>query len=277
MMNWLHAFEPQPILVSWGPLIIHWYGLTMALAILAAVIVAVVLGRAYQVKAETIIDLSFWLIIGGFIGARLYYVGLTWDYYQNNLWDILKIWQGGLAIHGAIIAGLVILWLFVKQRRLNFWLAASLIVPGLALGQAIGRWGNYFNQELFGLPTGLPWGIPIAVVNRPAAYLSNQFFHPTFLYESICSLLIFGFLALAHWLARREKTNQETNYRAITLSYLIFYSVVRFVLEDFRVDETPLLGLWRWPQVVSAIIALASLAILLYSAKRKKKPKTEFI
>ncbi len=278
MINFLHTFTPTAVLVAWGPVTIYWYGLLMAVAMLAAIITASRLGRWYHLKAEVIMDLSFWLIVSGVIGARLYYIGLEWDYFSGNLGDMVKIWQGGLAIHGGIIVGLLVLWLFARFRKINFWLLAAAVVPALALGQAIGRWGNYFNQELFGLPTGAPWGIPIAAINRPAAYLQNNFFHPTFLYESIGTLLLFGFLVLAHYLAVKENKNLTLNQRAITFAYLIFYSVLRFVLEEFRVDATPMVGPWRWPQVVSAVLALASLAILIYSAfQQKKKSKTPFI
>ncbi len=278
MINFLHTFTPTAVLAAWGPVTIYWYGLLMAVAMLAAIIAASRLGRWYHLKSEVIMDLSFWLIVGGVIGARLYYIGLEWDYFSGNLGDLVKIWQGGLAIHGGIIAGLLVLWLFARLRKINFWLLASVVVPALALGQAIGRWGNYFNQELFGLPTGAPWGIPIATINRPAAYLQNSFFHPTFLYESIGTLLLFGFLILAHYLAVKENKNLTLNQRAITFAYLIFYSVLRFVLEEFRVDATPMVGPWRWPQVVSAVLALVSLAILIYSAfQQKKKSKTPFI
>ena len=237
---------------------------------------AIFFGRYYLLKAELIIDLSFWLILAGVLGARIYYVVLEWGYYKDNWIDVFKIWQGGLAIHGGIIFGLLALWLFARRQKQDFWLLASVIVPALALGQAIGRWGNYFNQELFGLPTILPWGIPIAEINRTAEYLQHDFFHPTFLYESIGSLILFGFFWLAHDLAVKEKNNQALNQKAIALSYLVFYSVLRFVLEEFRIDDVPMIGLWRWPQVFSAVLGLASLTILIYSARRKKKQTLNF-
>jgi phosphatidylglycerol:prolipoprotein diacylglycerol transferase len=276
MINFLHTFSPQAVLISFGPVTIYWYGLIMAVAMLAAVMTAIFFGRYYFLKAELIIDLAFWLILAGVLGARIYYVILEWGYYKDNWIDVFKIWQGGLAIHGGIIFGLLTLWLFARQKKQDFWLLASVIVPALALGQAIGRWGNYFNQELFGLPTTLPWGIPIAEINRTAEYLQHDFFHPTFLYESIGSLILFGFFWLAHDLAVKEKTNQELNQKAIVLSYLIFYSVLRFVLEEFRIDDVPMIGLWRWPQVFSAVLGLASLTILIYSARRKKKQTLNF-
>ena len=258
-----------------GSLSIYWYGLILALAMLAGIGMAIMIGRFYKVKAETIVDFAFWLIIGGLIGARLYYVGLEWAYYKDDPLSILKIWQGGLAIHGAILFGLLSLWLFVRRRKLDFWLLASIVVPALALAQAIGRWGNYFNQELFGLPTAAPWGIPIAEINRPAAYLQNSYFHPTFLYESIGNLVLFGFLCLAHWLSSRETANKQLNHKAIVLGYLIFYSVLRFVMEEFRIDEVPAIGHWRWPQIFSLALALISLAVLIMSALKQRRKEKE--
>lgn len=276
MINFLHTFEPSAVLAQWGAVTIYWYGLILALAMLAGVAVAVYFGRFYKVKSEVIIDLTFWLIVGGLLGARLYYIGLEWHYYENNFWGVVKIWEGGLAIHGGLLGGLLATWWFAKRKKISFWLLAAIAAPAVALGQAIGRWGNYFNQELFGLPTGVAWSIPIAEIHRPAAYVYNSFFHPTFLYESVGSLGLFVFLCLAHYLARREEKRSDLNHQSIVLAYLIFYSVIRFCLEEFRLEATPLIGVLRWPQVVSAVIALASLAVLIYAAvKAKKKSKLE--
>jgi len=271
MFNFLHTFEPQAIFVSFGSVSIYWYGLILSVAMLVAIIASVWLARFYQIRSEVIVDLAFWLILIGVIGARLYYVFLEWSYYKSNLWDIAKIWQGGLAIHGGILFGILVLVVFARRRGVDAWLLASIIVPATALAQAIGRWGNYFNQELYGMPTGAPWGIPIAEINRPAVFLQNEYFHPTFLYESLAVLIMAIFLYVAHFVAMKEKNNLKLNQKAIVLSYLIFYSVIRFVMEEFRIDEVPMVGLWRWPQILSAGIALASLAILVYSAIKQKR------
>lgn len=276
MINFLHTFEPSAILAQWGFITIYWYGLILAVAMLVGILAAIGLGRLYKVQPDTIIDLAFWLIIGGLIGARLYYIGLEWRYYQADFWSMLKVWEGGLAIHGGIIAGLLVLWLFAKKHKLHFWLLASVVAPALALAQAVGRWGNYFNQELFGLPTGVAWGIPIVEANRPAAYTYMNFFHPTFLYESLANFSLFAFLGLAHYLALKEGDRATLNQKSIVLAYLIFYSVIRFCLEEFRLDPAWQIGVLRWPQVVSAAMALASLGILIYSAvKARKKIKLE--
>lgn len=275
MFNFLHSFSPDPILVAFGPVTIYWYGLILVLAMIVGILVAISLGKIYKIKNDVVLDLAFWLLIGGLIGARLYHVGLEWNYYAINPWAIFKIWQGGLAIHGAIIAGLIVLMIFAKRRHLNFWLLSAMMVPALAFGQAIGRWGNYFNQELFGMPTNLPWGIPINPANVPPSFAINNavhYFHPTFFYESLFCLVLGAFLLLAHNLAKKEK-NLNANFKAITLSYLIFYSVGRLLLEEIKIDPTPMVGFLRWPQFVSIVIMLVCLVweiVVLKKASKKK-------
>ncbi len=259
-MSFLHAFHPNPILISFGPINIYWYGLLVVLGILAAIAVTLKLSSYYNIKKEVIIDLAFYLVLFGIIGARLYDVLLELPYYLNHPLDIFKIWQGGLAIHGAIIAGIITIWLFAKKRELNPWLAASIIVPGLALAQAIGRWGNYFNQELFGKPTGLSWGIPIDLMNRSAEYISYEFFHPTFLYESIGSFIIFAVLIFLHFLMIKKTI---IRYELSVMSYTILYSILRFSTEFIRIDKTPVIFNLRFPQIASLVIIFLSVALLL--------------
>lgn len=290
MINWLHSYIPDPILLSLGSVNIYWYGFFVAIGIALALWLTIWLGQKHGLAKEKIIDLCFWLIIFGIIGARLYHIMIEWDYYLGRPAQALMIWKGGLAIHGGIIAGLLTTYYFYKKQQINFWLLTSIIVPGLALAQAVGRWGNYFNQELFGLPTDLPWGIPINVMARPTEYIVEKFFHPTFLYESLGSLIIFIILLSAHFYVlkkqkRDNNTDSDTNvdastsdsinknansYLFITLGYLMLYSVLRFVIELVRIDHTLLFFGWRWPQVISILIILCSIAIIIY---RKRKFK----
>ena len=270
-ITWLHSNQPNSILYSVGPVQIHWYGLLFVIGIIAALLVAICLGRQYQVHKDTLIDLFFWLVIFGTIGARLYHVMLEWTYYSTHLTGIFKIWRGGLAIHGGIIAGLLVLWQFSKIKKINFWLLAAILTPGLALGQSIGRWGNYFNQELFGRPTGFVWGIPIAVANRLPAYESFNYFQPTFLYESSGLLVIFIILLLAHvHTLYRDRVNRHYHL-FICLTYVILASALRFMMEFVRIDPTPLVFGVRLPQVATAILILASLVILFYDFRKRKK------
>ena len=267
MINFLHTYHPSSILVSFGPIDIHWYGLLIVWGIIFAIALTFKLASYYNIKKETIVDLAFWLIISGVIGARIYFIFLELPYYLVYPLDMFKPWQGGLAIHGAIIGGALALWLYARKYKLNFWLLASLIVPGLALAQAIGRWGNYFNQELFGYPTNLAWSVPIDLINRPFAYLSEQYFHPVFLYELLGNLLIFIILIIIHLIIIRKVTSYElrvTSYKLLVICYLICYSFLRFFLEFWRIDETPVIFNLRFPQLISLIIIFLSLIYLIY-------------
>jgi len=274
MLAFWHNFYPQPILFSLGPVHIYWYGLFMVIAIAAGLLVASRLARSYALKADLVLDLAFWLIIFGLIGARLYDVALNIPYYLAKPWDILKIWQGGLAIHGAILAGLIVVYVLAKKNKVSFWRLGALMVPGLALGQAIGRWGNYFNQELFGRPSNLPWAIPIATLNRPEAYASYSYFQPTFLYESLLCLIIFLILILLNRQAVKKNKLTERFFIWSSALYVILYSIVRFLLEFIKIDPTPeLIGL-RLPQVVSLLLILISIFVLIFNPHARGQEKT---
>jgi phosphatidylglycerol:prolipoprotein diacylglycerol transferase len=257
MINFLHNYQPSSLLISFGLFHIYWYGFFIIIGIILGLALSLKLAEYYEIKKDDLIDLAFYLILGGIISARTYDVFLSWDYYQNNLLAILKIWQGGLAIHGAIILGAIITFYFSKKKKISFWLLAFLITPSLALAQAIGRWGNYFNQELFGQPTNLPWGIPIDIFNRPLEYVDKIYFHPTFLYESIGNFLIFVILIIAHILIIRKKQKGAeqkellNNYTAGFMIYAFLYSFLRFSLEFIRIDKTPIIFNLRWPQIFS--------------------------
>jgi phosphatidylglycerol:prolipoprotein diacylglycerol transferase len=234
----------------------------IVIGVILAIAIAIKLAGYYKIKKETIIDLSFYLIIFGIIGARIYHVGLEWQYYLKYPLDIFKIWNGGLAIHGAIIAGLIVVYVFSLKKKINFWLLTSLIVPGLSLALAIGRWGNYFNQEIFGYPTGLPWGIPIDFIKRPLEFISAEYFQPTFLYESLGSFVIFVALILFHYFTIKKKIFVNKNYQLMTVAYLVMYSILRFSLEFVRIDRTPVVSGLRWPQITSLIIVLLCIPLL---------------
>jgi phosphatidylglycerol---prolipoprotein diacylglyceryl transferase len=278
MFNFMHTFNPQPILIKIGFLEIHWYGFLIALGACLAFAVVYYLSRQYALKNDDIYNLVFYAVIFGLLGDRLYYVFYAWEFYSKNLLDIFKIWEGGLAIHGAMIAGLAVVYIYAKKHKLSPWLILDIFVVGLALAMAIGRWGNYFNQELFGLPTNLPWGIPILSQNRPAQFLAYQYFHPTFLYESLWNLFIFAALFTWHKirLAKYKIPEQVRGSGDIALAYFMLYSLGRFGNEFLRTDYSPLVLNIRWAQLVSAIIFLIALGILVYKIYlrlRIKHPK----
>ncbi len=262
-MNFLYNFNPQPILLELGPLTFRWYGLMIAIGLLSAIFVSAYLAKRRGRNTDDVYSLAFWLAIGGIIGARLYdFVIIEFDYFIGQPLDIFKIWQGGLAIHGAVIGGVIalVVWCRVKKQKVLDWLdLAAVSVP---LGQAIGRWGNYFNQELFGGPTNLPWGIPIDMAHRPIQYLSSTHFHPAFLYESILNFILFLILS---FLMKKDKLPAG----AVALLYIAGYGLIRFVMELIRIDETTMILGWRLPQVVSVIATV--IAILIFSLLFKKK------
>jgi phosphatidylglycerol:prolipoprotein diacylglycerol transferase len=259
MFSLLHNFLPQAILFNLGPITIYWYGLFIVTGIIFALGLTLLLANRFKINPETIWDLSFYLVLFGIIGARVYEIFLEFPYYFTHPNQIIKIWEGGLAIHGGIIAGFITLFIFVKKYKLNFWQLAAIFTPGLALGQSIGRFGNWFNQELFGLPTSLPWGIPIALENRPIEFISQSFFQPTFLYESLGSLLIASLLFILLW----KQNNNLTKKIAMQISacYLALYAVLRFSLEFIKIDATPIIFNLRLPQITSLIFLIAAFII----------------
>ncbi|MBI1961367.1 MAG: prolipoprotein diacylglyceryl transferase, partial [Parcubacteria group bacterium] len=161
MVNILHTFNPEPIAFSIGPFGVHWYGLFLLAGILVGYWLVGTLAKRGGLSLEMAGSLYVNALIGGFFGARAYHVASDWGFYGSNPDQIVAVWNGGLAIHGAMLGALAVIMYYVKKRGLNFWKLADLFALPAILGQAIGRWGNYFNQELFGAPTDASWGIPI--------------------------------------------------------------------------------------------------------------------
>lgn len=241
-VSWLHSYEPSATLVEVGFLSVRWYGLLMALGMMAGYVLTRNLWRRRGLPLSDLDNLMVGAIIFGLLGARLVDVFVfEWWYFKDNLTDIFQFWRGGLSWHGGLLGGLIYLWLKNFKQKGILWTWLDCLAPGLALGQAIGRWGNYFNQELFGQPTTLPWGIPIARENRPLEFINTPYFHPVFLYESIGLLLVAGWL----WYYSRKKLNPGQLFAL----YLIATGVIRFALEFLRLDEQNLflgvrVGLW---------------------------------
>jgi phosphatidylglycerol:prolipoprotein diacylglycerol transferase len=207
------------------------------------------------VSIEFIYDLFFYMLISAIVGARLYYVIFSWDQYRNNMAEIFAFWHGGLAIHGAIIGGIVSALIHTHLKGVSFWQVADICAPSLILGQAIGRWGNFFNQEAFGGPTNLPWGIFIDKAHRPLHYIQQTHFHPTFLYESLWNFCVFLFLL---WVRRKRSIISGD----VFLAYLMLYSTGRFWIEGLRTDSLMFAG-FRIAQIVSlSLILLASITLI---------------
>jgi phosphatidylglycerol---prolipoprotein diacylglyceryl transferase len=254
--------SPGPILVKIGPIIIRWYGLLIASAVLIGVSLSQYLAKRRHVNPELLSDLSIWLVIGAIPAARLYYVLFQWSEYAQHPERIIAIWQGGIAIHGAIIGGVVAALIFAKRQQISFWQLTDLVAPSLILGQAIGRWGNFFNSEAFGGPTNLPWKLYIPLERRPPNLANFEYFHPTFLYESLWDLMVFALLITLFF--RALSGNPRLKVGTLFLVYWVAYSSGRFWVEGFRTDSL-MLGPLRMAQVVSLMgisVGLAGLAWL---------------
>jgi phosphatidylglycerol:prolipoprotein diacylglycerol transferase len=259
--------SPGPVLVEIGPITIRWYGLLIASAVLIGVSLSQYLAKRRNVNPELVSDLSIWLVIGAIPAARLYYVLFQWPEYSQQPGRIIAIWEGGIAIHGAILGGTLATIIFAKLKQISFWQLADLVAPSLILGQAIGRWGNFFNSEAFGRPTDLPWKLYIPLANRPPALANFEYFHPTFLYESLWNLIVFALLITLFFRGLSGKPYLRLG--TIFLVYLATYSLGRVWIEGFRIDSL-MLGPLRIAQVVSftgIILGLAGLA-WLYLLKR---------
>ncbi len=227
---------------------IQWYGILIASGVLIGGIIGLKAAKRKGVEEDTILDLLIFAVPAAIIGARLYYVIFAWDLYRDNPMEIFNTRNGGMAIHGAVIAAIIVASIFCKIRKEKFWVIADIAAPSLILGQAIGRWGNYINQEAYGRPTDLPWGIMIDGVKV----------HPTFLYESIWNFLVFGFLL---WFSRnKSKTDGE-----VFLLYVILYSFIRIFIEGLRTDSL-MLGPIRVAQLVS-ILGIGLAGFILYRKK----------
>jgi phosphatidylglycerol---prolipoprotein diacylglyceryl transferase len=239
---------------------IRWYGILMALAMALGLWLAFREATRRGENAEELLKAAEISIIGGLIGARLYYVLFTLDYYQTQpWWRIFAVWEGGLAIHGGMIGGLLAGGAYVWMRRLPLLRYLDIIAPSMVIGQAIGRWGNFFNEEAFGRPTDLPWKLYISETHRPPNLIDAQFFHPTFLYESLWDLGVF----LALMLVLRRPLERAPG--ALFLAYLGLYSLGRFWIEGLRMDSL-MLGQIRVAQLVSSlavVIAAVGIPLLL--------------
>ncbi len=260
--------SPGPMLFEWGGFAVRWYGFLIASAVLIGVTLSQYLAKRKQVNPELLADLAIWLVVAAIPAARLYYVIFQWEQYQDNLGDVLAIWKGGIAIHGAILGGTIAAIIFAKLQKVSIWQLADLVVPSLALGQAIGRWGNFFNSEAFGRPTDLPWKLYIPPANRPLEYINFEYFHPTFLYESIWNLSVFSLLLFLFF--RSLKPNSPIKTGTLALVYLIVYSIGRFLVEGLRTDSL-MAGQLRTAQIVSLILITVGTLGLVWQYKLQRK------
>ena len=243
---------------------IYFYGVILALAITAGIFVSNYFAeRKFGFPKDIVIDMAPYLVFFGIIGARLYYCILNHDFYLRFPTEILAIRHGGISIHGAILGGFLGLVLFAKRKKFSIAKLCDVSALGLILAQSIGRWGNFFNSEAFGYPTDLPWKLYIPFKLRPAEFKDFEFFHPTFLYESLLDILVFGILL---FILKKDFCKKEGD---IALSYLILYSIVRIFVEHFRIDSVSYINGVPIAIIVSAGIILLALPMLVYRNIKK--------
>ena len=247
-----------------GIIQVYWYSIFIFLGALAACVVIYLEAKKRKLNDEFIVNLAFNAIIFGIIGARIYYVLFNLDYYMQNPIEILEIWNGGLAIHGGLITGGLFTVYYCKKNKVETLKVFDIIVVGLILGQAIGRWGNFFNQEAYGAITTAAklksMGVPDFVIN--GMYILGDYRQPTFFYESIWNF--FGFIALL--IIRRYpylKTGQLSGF------YLIWYSVARFIIEKMRTDSL-MLGNFKIAQIMSIVLLIIGVILFIYYKRIKK-------
>ena len=263
---------PSPVIFEVGPFALRYYGLCIAIGVAVATwLTARELARKGYDGALAL-DALFFVVPLGLIGARVYHVITDYDLYDGNPHSffpgVFEIWNGGLGIYGAVLGGFLGLLLFTRIRGINPLVLADAAAPGLILAQAIGRWGNYFNQELFGRPSSLPWAIEIAPENRPSGFASEAAFHPTFLYESIWNVLV-CFILL--FVARRFGNSLRNG--DIALLYVCLYSVGRFFVETLRIDPAFLIGDFRGNLFVASVLALAFALLLFLRHAGRSSPR----
>jgi phosphatidylglycerol:prolipoprotein diacylglycerol transferase len=248
----------DPVAISILGIEIRWYALFMVAGVIAGLAVTRALAQRVGLDPDWVLDVAPWVVLASIIGARIYYVLLRTDYFATHPWDAINIRLGGLSFHGALIAGIATFAILCHRSRQPFFAWADVAVPGVAIAQAIGRWGNWANQEAFGTPTDLPWGLAIDPLHRPAELATVARFHPTFLYESLFDAANALFLA---WVALRIPRSRVLRQGDGLALYLIAYGTGRFLIERLRTDSLYLGPLpaayWlSWALIVSGALLL---------------------
>ena len=257
--------SPSDGVLKIGPASIHAYGLCIALGVMAAVATAAHRWKQRGGSGDDIVKVATWAVPAGVIGARLYHVATDWKSYRGHWLDAFtKIGKGGLGIWGGVALGaLVGLWVG-RRRGLSMSTLLDVSAPAIPLAQAIGRWGNWWNQELFGRPTTVPWALRIDPANRPSKYANSATFHPTFLYESLWNLVVVGLLLVA------ERRLRLRPGRLFAL-YVVLYTFGRFFIERVRIDNATHVGGLRINEIVSAVVFAGGLAVLLLPVRRGQR------
>jgi len=252
-----NQFPLNPIAFHLGPISVHWYGIIIGVGAILGLYMASRECEKRGIPSETLVDLIMYALPIAILSARTYYVLFEWSFYKNHLSEIPAIWHGGLAIHGGLIGGTITAIIFTRKRNISFWKLADITAPSILLGQAIGRWGNFMNQEAHGGPVSRAFlenlHIPPFIINQ--MNIHGIYYHPTFLYESIWSFI--GVIVLISL----RKVNLYLG--EIFLTYLIWYSIGRFFIEGMRTDSLMLTSHLRIAQVISIVIIAGSLLVIV--------------
>ncbi len=284
--------SPGDTFLNLGFLTIRWYGLLISISVLIGLFISKKLAKSRNINPQYISDILPSLIISSIIGARAYYVIFEWRQYSGNNFftsfdlfnnviqipSFLAIWQGGIAIHGGLIGGFLCILFFCKSKNIHLKTFIDILIPSIILGQSIGRWGNFFNNEAFGIPTDLPWKLFIPIQNRPIEFINYQFFHPTFIYESLWNFLIF-ILLITIFYQQNNKNSVRPGF--ISCLYLIGYSFGRFWIEGLRIDPLCIGGIppfcdggLRMAQFISIFLFSSGLIGIFFLRLKSYKNKT---
>lgn len=251
-----------------GPLTLSYYGMLIMAGVVGATLLSYYQAKRKGLDATIIFDSLTWIVVGGIIGARIWHIltppasmveqGITTYYYLTHPLDAIAIWRGGVGIPGAVAGGALAFYLYARKRKISFGLWADIFAPGLALGQAVGRWGNFINQEVYGSPSNLPWAITIDPEHRLPEFMDVATYHPLFLYESLFNLANMGFLL---WLSKRFSDKLKNG--DVFLSYLVTYPVYRFFMEYLRLDNSYVGGI-NANQTMMIVISLLAGGFLVW-------------
>jgi prolipoprotein diacylglyceryl transferase len=265
----LLAYIPSPSkgILHLGPIPLHAYGLCLAIGVLVAATVAEKRWEAKGGQPGVIGEIGVGVVVAGVIGARVYHLFTGYDWKTGGIAGTVKIWQGGLSIWGAVGGGAIAVLVYAKRKHLPTGKLVDAIGPGVVLAQAIGRWGNYFNQELFGRPSTWPWALKIDLAHRPAQYVRFATFQPTFLYESLWCLLVFGILI---WSERRYRFVEGQTFAL----YVALYTFGRFFFELMRSDPASRLFGVRFNAMLSALLCVIATVWFVVLARRDREPVT---
>ena len=262
----------NPVIFNLGNIEIRWYSVLILVGVLIGLLLAFLEGKRKGIDKDTIFDLAFYTVLFGILGARIYYCIFNYQIYKNDLLEIFKVWNGGLAIHGGIIAGIITIIIFAKIKKIKPLLLTDIVAPSLILAQAIGRWGNFFNSEAHGPATSFAFLESLNIIPKfiiKGMRIDGIYYHPTFYYESLWCLLGFIILISIRWFIKNLKTGQ------LTCIYLIWYSVGRFFIESLRTDSL-MISKYKMAQIVSVLtIIIAIILFIIITIKKEEKPELD--